>query len=253
MAYEFIKNLYGAVGAYEDLGSIANRAAWRRRDYTRQILRQLIQPSCNVLEIGPASGFITEVVCETVGEQKGRVSVLDFSPSFLESTKAKQLSIHESLVGDISASEFQLDRRYDIVLLQEVVEHLVSPFIALVNAAELLAPGGRLVLTAPNTFHFLYQWSIRDVWYGAKRQIPDTHISELSPVGLVKALTMAGFSVEELSFYNTRFSWLPKPFPAWLSSEVAIVARKESSAANSWLRLQEEIVAYWKGREVSRA
>lgn len=253
MSYEFIMNLYSAVGSYEDLGAVASAAAWRRRDYTRQVLSRLSQASSNVLEIGPASGFITEVVCETVTEKKGRVSVLDFSPSFLESTKAKHLQIHESLVGDISASEFQLDRRYDVVLLQEVVEHLVSPFIALVNVAELLEPRGHLVLTAPNTFHFLYQWSIRDVWYGDKRQIPDTHISELSPVGLVKALTMAGFSVQELSFYNTRFSGLPKPFPAWLSSEVAIVAQKESSAADSWLRLQEEIVTYWKHKGASRA
>jgi SAM-dependent methyltransferase len=252
MSYEFIKNLYSAVGAYEDLGAVANRAAWRRREYTRQILRQLSQPECNVLEIGPASGFITQVVCEAVAEKEGLVSVLDFSSSFLESTQAKQLKIHEALVGDISAADFQLDRHYDIVLMEEVIEHLVSPFVALVNAASLLAPGGRLVLTAPNTFHLLYQWSIREVWYGSKRQLPDTHISELSPVGLVKALSMAGFSVEELSFYNSRFSSLPKPLSAWLSSEVAIVAKKESSAADSWLRLQEEIVSYWKGREAPR-
>jgi len=253
MSYEFIKDLYGAVGAYEDLDAVASRAAWRRREYTRQVLRRLSQSGCNVLEIGPASGYITEMVCEETTQKEGRVSVLDFSPSFLESTQARQLEIYESLVGDISAPDFRLDRRYDIVLLEEVVEHLVSPFVALVNAAGLLASGGRLVLTAPNTFHFLYQWSIREIWYGDKRQIPDTHISELSPVGLVKALSMAGFSVEELSFYNSRFAKLPRPLPAWLSSEVAIVAQKESSAAHSWLRLQEEIVAYWKGRNVSRA
>jgi SAM-dependent methyltransferase len=251
MSYQFIKDLYSAVGAYEDLGAIASRAALRRRDYTRQVIRRLGQTGCNVLEIGPASGFVTEAVCDEVAAKQGRVSVLDFSPSFLETAKAKQLLIDESLVGDISAHDFRLDRCYDLVFLEEVVEHLVSPFVALVNVAELLAPGGLLVLTAPNTFHLLYQWSVREVWYGEQKQMPDTHISELSPVGLVKALSMAGFSVQELSFYNSRFARLPKPLPAWLSSEVAIIARRESTAADSWRRLQGEIVAYWKGRGVS--
>lgn len=249
MSYHFIKDLYCAVGAHEDLSVVANSAALRRREFTRQVIQRLAKTECNVLEIGPASGFITEAICDEVSKKNGNVSVLDFSPTFLESIGAQQLTIHESLVGDISSQDFSLKRNYDLVVLEEVVEHVVSPFIALVNAGNILMPGGYLLLTAPNTFHLLYQWSVLEVWSGKRARIPDTHISELSPIGLVKALSMAGFSVMELSFYNSRFASLPRPLPAWLSSEVAIIAKKEEVVAESWRRLQDEIVSYWKGRD----
>jgi 2-polyprenyl-3-methyl-5-hydroxy-6-metoxy-1,4-benzoquinol methylase len=57
-----------------------------------------------------------------------------------------------------------LDRRFDVVLCMEVIEHLLEPDKALEKLASLLAPGGVLLVTAPNgridTFEgHLYFWS----------------------------------------------------------------------------------------------
>jgi hypothetical protein len=84
MSYKFIQNLYSAVGSHEDLDSIAGNSAWRRLNFTRQTIRQIGYIGCNVLEIGPASGFITKMLSEEIIKKDGLLSVMDFSPSFLK-------------------------------------------------------------------------------------------------------------------------------------------------------------------------
>lgn len=46
-------------------------------------------------------------------------------------------------------SGFQPGRRFDLVLMLDVLEHLADPVAALRKAAELLVPGGRVLITVP--------------------------------------------------------------------------------------------------------
>lgn len=55
------------------------------------------------------------------------------------------------LVGDICHYDFQ-DRRFDTVVLSEVLEHLHSPHLGIENTHRILKPGGRLILTTPFIF-----------------------------------------------------------------------------------------------------
>jgi SAM-dependent methyltransferase len=52
------------------------------------------------------------------------------------------------VVGDICTYDFG-DRRFDVVIISEVLEHVHTPQDAVRNIHDILVPGGRLVLTTP--------------------------------------------------------------------------------------------------------
>jgi 2-polyprenyl-3-methyl-5-hydroxy-6-metoxy-1,4-benzoquinol methylase len=51
-----------------------------------------------------------------------------------------------------SAESFELPQRFDTIVAGEVIEHVASPGLFLERARAHLLPGGRIVLTTPNTF-----------------------------------------------------------------------------------------------------
>lgn len=56
---------------------------------------------------------------------------------------------HDVAQWDIN-TPFVGDRRADIVLLMDVIEHTYNPGMAMQNIAKVLKPDGRLVMTMPN-------------------------------------------------------------------------------------------------------
>ena len=64
---------------------------------------------------------------------------------------AKQYG-YEIQLGNCESVEF--DRKFDLIILADVLEHVDSPASALQNMVNHLAPEGRLVLTTPNATFF---------------------------------------------------------------------------------------------------
>lgn len=73
-------------------------------------------------------------------------------------------------VGDITRIEAP-DGAFDAILSTEVLEHVPSPELAVCEMARLLAPGGRLLLTAPlgSSLHMMpyhFYGGFTPSWYG---------------------------------------------------------------------------------------
>lgn len=103
-------------------------------------------PGRRVLDVGCAQGnFSLELA-----ERWYRVVACDLRQSFLSYLRLK----YER--GQLTCVNASLERlpfavnTFDIVLLTEVIEHVAFPERALHEIANLLAPGGILVLTTPN-------------------------------------------------------------------------------------------------------
>lgn len=80
------------------------------------------------------------------------------------------------------------DERFDLVLCGEVIEHLGSPEALLMHGSRCLAPGGRVVITAPNPF---YLPRVRDALRGRTSENID-HVTYIFPSGVAELAARAG-------------------------------------------------------------
>lgn len=52
-----------------------------------------------------------------------------------------------------AAENFSFDTKFDAIFAGDLIEHVVNPGLFLDNAKKHLKPGGRLIMTTPNTFN----------------------------------------------------------------------------------------------------
>lgn len=111
-------------------GELANAHRW-------------VPPKVRVLDIGCGA-------CETLGYHKNAGS----SPVGVEvDENIAPIALHYGFdvrFGVFSKALFRSDESFDFITLAQVIEHVHNPISTLRDAAELLAPGGRIVVTTPN-------------------------------------------------------------------------------------------------------
>jgi cyclopropane fatty-acyl-phospholipid synthase-like methyltransferase len=116
--------------------------------------RSGLRPYHHVLEIGCGVGTLTELLAEAV-EPEGSVVALDFSPKSIEAARERLASFGNLrlVVGDVLEAQF--DRRFDVVALPDVIEHIpLEHHSALFErVASWLRPDGFVLLNYPNPHH----------------------------------------------------------------------------------------------------
>ncbi len=116
---------------------------WRSRE---EFLIRVIQGLClpanpNILDLGCGDGLFFDRLAEFGGTIEG----LESDPSLVSRGTAERYRIH---IGPLDRT-FAPNKRYTLILMLDVLEHLPNPEESLKQAVELLEPGGRLVLTVP--------------------------------------------------------------------------------------------------------
>jgi len=102
----------------------------------------------NMIDFGCGTGqFIAAVLKE---HPEIECTGTDFSLESIEICKRMNISVN-FYVSDIYTIRNDIEKKYDLVVCSEVLEHLTAPEKALKNLLELLAPNtGKLVITVPN-------------------------------------------------------------------------------------------------------
>lgn len=251
--YEYITGLYDAVAQYEQLAEVAGAEQIARAKITKGVFERLLaskdveRNDLAALEIGPASGYITNVLNESImAFPRCHLDLMDFSAGFIDNVKVKNYKVDNYFCANIT--DEKVDKafleRYDIIFFQEVMEHLVNPFAALVNINSMLKSDGSLFLTIPNGSYWrnLYAELFKSNTLLKPGRFLDTHISEMSTVGVLKLATMAGFDVLEIFHYCTEAKLL-KPM---LSSQVGFLLAKREKPSTRWNRLKNEILQTYR-------
>ncbi|HZR81713.1 MAG TPA: bifunctional glycosyltransferase/class I SAM-dependent methyltransferase [Candidatus Binatia bacterium] len=170
---------------YGDYAALADdlRATFRRR----LALVTEVPPSARLLDVGGGYGYLADAAAAD-GRFRERW-VVEASGD----AAARVAGGHRVVVGwfpDVALP----DGFFDVVSLQDCLEHLPDPRAALARARDVLRAGGVLILTTPNTRSWLARLQGRR-WLSLK--FPE-HVVLFSRDSLARALGEAGFRVERM-------------------------------------------------------
>ena len=139
-----------------------------------ELLEFMPQDAATVLEIGCANGNFGYRLKQRGAREVWGVEVVE--------TAAQQARniLDRVLVGDIAQLIDQLPERYfDLVVCNDVLEHLVDPFTVLDRLKSKISPRGALVSSIPNVrfYHTLYALVAHKQWEYQESGILDrTHL-----------------------------------------------------------------------------
>lgn len=143
-------------------------------------------PVDDLLEIGCGPGLF---LAEAVRAGVARVVGVDPNPWAVDEARRRGLEAHVGSVDAVAAA-----RRFDAVVMLDVLEHVPAPFPFLDAVAARLRPGGRLLIMTPNIRSLLARVSGRR-WVSLKA--PE-RVRYYSPRSIRRLLTRSGFDVVSL-------------------------------------------------------
>ncbi len=162
------------------------------------LIHQLVvssgKPAMEVLEIGCSSGYVGA----TLVAKGHRVTGVELDP---EAAEAARASLQEVFTGDAEAFfDAHPDRRFDAMLLGDVLEHMTDPGATLARCASHLSADGALAISLPCVTHgSIRAMLLEGRWDYADYGLLDrTHLRFFSRKGMQDLLTGAGLRIEKL-------------------------------------------------------
>ncbi|MCI8441392.1 MAG: glycosyltransferase [Provencibacterium sp.] len=158
-----------------------------------KIIRQ-VRPQTSVLELGPACGKMTRYLSEQLGCQ---VFIVERDRQAFRQAMAYAA---DGFCGDIMDFEWARQlagRRFQQIILADVLEHLPDPLAVLKRCRELLAKDGLLLLSTPNLAHgdILLSLFENRFFYQKLGLLDETHIHFFSYQSLSECCRQAGLRV----------------------------------------------------------
>lgn len=159
---------------------------------------KLVDENLRVLELGPATGYMTHAFtergCTVVG--------IELDPEM--AVKAEQFT-ERMIVGDIDRLDLDEElggERFDAIVAADVLEHLRDPWATLREAVRLMAPGGTVVISLPNVRYWetLMALLVRGSWPRRDQGIFDRdHLRWFTLSDARELLSQAGLRVTDVS------------------------------------------------------
>lgn len=167
-----------------------------RTDCTENLVGKYIPdtPGLALLDIGCGEGHLTHHI-KTRFSNLQTVYALDMS--YTACVRGKQLYPEiEFVVGNAYHPPFQ-DRCFDVVLMNNIWEHVPDPLRMLEAAARTLKDGGFVVISTPNRFRLGNILQLAKT--GKCRLVSTHHVTEYSQGQVVEQLEFMNFSVVDVS------------------------------------------------------
>ena len=206
--FEELKKYYAEKYYQDALGSYDHEYSQDELKYFRTKLEQryaalkAVQPRESTsqwnsfLDVGCGEGYAMAYFREQGYTIKG----LDFSSAGVESKNPECLDA--LIIGDLFEllqSEISSSKSYDIVWLQNVLEHVLDPVDLMKTLRNLISPGGVAVITVPNDGSTIQKEALeighidRPFWVA-----PPDHISYFDNSGIVNIAEKTGWEVGDI-------------------------------------------------------
>ncbi|MEM1334766.1 MAG: class I SAM-dependent methyltransferase [Actinomycetota bacterium] len=165
------------------------------RNHPNALALQLIGHDRRVLELGCATGFVTEHLVAAGNQVVG----VEFDESAAAEARAVATRVHhldldQERVTDVEAA------RFDVLYAGDVLEHLRDPLATLTDALTLVDDGGDVVLSIPNAAHGDVRLHLLEgrVEYADTGLLDRTHLRWFTRASLRSMLDDAGLVAVEL-------------------------------------------------------
>lgn len=118
---------------------------WDDELLRRRVL-DVLRPEHDLLDLGAGAGIVTQM--DFRGHAR-HICGVDLDPRVAENP-----FLDEGKVNDAAGIPYE-DRRFDVVVSDNVLEHLVAPAEVFREVHRVLRPGGRFVFKTPNRTHYM--------------------------------------------------------------------------------------------------
>ncbi|MBF0296372.1 MAG: class I SAM-dependent methyltransferase [Magnetococcales bacterium] len=152
-------------------------------------LKKYLKPGCAILDVGCGSGAFLEKLKFI---HPMRLDGIDFSIKAVQMAQAKGIMIYHGVFADFPSP----DGVYDVIFMNNYLEHVIDPMGELLKARRLLKAGGLLVGEVPN-FKSFDQWLFGKYWGG--NHVP-RHTFQFAPQSLSDLLEKAGY--QQISIHH---------------------------------------------------
>lgn len=168
---------------------------------TRDEMLPYIPPNITrTLEVGCGAGTFSERLKNDYGVEAWGIEYQE------DAAKLAAQKLHSVLVGSFESTIMQLPRHhFDCVIFNDVLEHLVDPYAALVRTKELLQTQGVVVASIPNIRHWPefvdYTW--RGNWnYRDDGVLDRTHLRFFTKKSIAITIKNCGYKLITLEGIN---------------------------------------------------
>lgn len=122
---------------------------------SHRLLLAEVEPGETILEIGPATGYMTRLLRE-------KECIVDIVEIDKESAREAAVHSRHAYVGSVGDAFFleQIRQQYDTILFADVLEHLPNPQRVLEMVWAKLKPNGRILASIPNVAHWTVRWKL---------------------------------------------------------------------------------------------
>jgi len=164
-----------------------------RKDTTISLVKKYSNQTehFRILDVGCGTGSITKLVKKS--NPKAEIDAIDISDKAIEIAKKDDFGINYLTADAILYKGFGF--RYDIILLNNIYEHVENPTGILINLKQLLSDDGIFIISTPNRYF------IRNVirkLFGLAIVIPKYHITEYSIGQIYDHHLYAGLKVKNV-------------------------------------------------------
>jgi 2-polyprenyl-3-methyl-5-hydroxy-6-metoxy-1,4-benzoquinol methylase len=161
---------------------------------THELVVGLVPEGTSVLEVGCATGYMTEVLVKRRG---CRVVGIELDA---EAAAAASAYCDRVIVGDIESLDLEEElgeERFDAVLFADVLEHLRDPVDVLERVRQFVAEDGVVIASIPNVAHVSVRLALLggEFRYREKGLLDDTHLRFFTRESIVDLFESSGFVV----------------------------------------------------------
>lgn len=190
--------------------SVVRLKEWLDKRFFKKVLKQLSAQQINVLDVGGGTGWMLDVMKKT-DKRIGLTQIVDIDTQAKNIAEEKGHTYFEGMI-----ETFTTDKRFHLILMLNLVEHVADPLAVLQKAESLLAPGGIIVIKTPNTVSWDARLYKKSYWGGLHCPRHWTIFSEKSFRILLQS---TGLKIKTLQYTQGA--------PFWAFSIMASLSRKK--------------------------
>ena len=161
---EYLVKLYSGIGNYGEFDEKPGLAFKIKRLLDRINLKKIVRKdikNLRFLDVGCSPGAQMDIVSKYFPEFE-TIEGIEMSEEAAQTPKSKGFNVYTGFIEDIDLK----DNFYDLIYMQQVIEHLVDPKLALDKLYNSLRSGGSIVFETPGLFTWDYKIFIDGYWEG---------------------------------------------------------------------------------------